>query len=125
PAPAPMPPAAPSPTAAPVFDLALLRQTAHGNTGFMNRVLASFHANTPGSVVELHTAWACSDWEVAAALAHKLRPSLRLLGATALLPTLDVLEAPATSETERLQASEALATGLEALLAVLPREVAA
>ena len=127
-APAPVAPAAPPalpPGPVPVFDLALLRQTAHGNAAFMNRVLASFHTNTPGSVVELHTAWACADWEVAAALAHKLRPSLRLLGAAALTPWLEALEAAATTEAERYQAADALATGLAVLLAALPREVAA
>ena len=125
-APAPTAPAVAPPAASaagPVFDLALLRQTAHGNTGFMNRVLASFHANTPGSVVELHTAWACSDWETAAALAHKLRPSLRLLGAAALTPWLDVLESPAATDEARDDACDALASGLAALLAALPREV--
>ena len=121
----------PAPTGAaptgplPVFELALLRQTAHGNVTFMNRVLASFHANTPGSVVELHTAWACADWEVTVALAHKLRPSLRLLGAAGLTPWLDTLEATTATDAERYQATDALATGLTELLDVLPREVAA
>ena len=108
----------------PVFELSLLRQTAHGNPSFMNRVLTSFHGNTPGSVAELRTAASVADWSAAAALAHKLRPSLRLLGAAALAPSLDALEAPATPDAERAPATEALAAGLEALLAALPREVA-
>jgi signal transduction histidine kinase/HPt (histidine-containing phosphotransfer) domain-containing protein/ActR/RegA family two-component response regulator len=124
PPPRPTPPPAP-PGLVAVFDLALLRQTAHGNTTFMNRVLASFHTNTPGSVAELRTARAGADWPEMAALAHKLRPSLRLLGAAALAPLLDALEAPATPDTERHEAAEALAAGLEELLAALPHEVAA
>ena len=118
-------PVPPTPAAGPlpVFDLALLRQTAHGNTTFMNRVLTSFHTNTPGSVAELRTAARAADWPAAAALAHKLRPSLRLLGAAALTPSLDTLEAPAASDTEQQQAAEALVVGLEELLAALPREV--
>ena len=115
------PPASP----VPVFDLGLLRQTAHGNATFMNRVLTSFHTNTPGSVAELRTAQATAGWPAAAGLAHKLRPSLRLLGATDLLPWLDALEAAATPEAGLRQATEALATGLTALLAALPREVTA
>ncbi|WP_354585092.1 ATP-binding protein [Hymenobacter sp. UYCo722] len=119
------PPVAPAPQRGPVFDLVLLRQTAHGNAAFMNRVLTAFHANTPGSVAELRTAQAGADWPAAAALAHKLRPSLRLLGAAALTPWLDALEAPVAPAAERDQATEALATGLTALLAELPREVVA
>ena len=132
PAPAPPPPraagaagpAASGPVAVPVFELSLLRQTAHGNPAFMNRVLTSFHGNTPGSVAELRTAASVADWPATAALAHKLRPSLRLLGAAALVPSLDALEAPATPDAERGQATDALAAGLETLLAALPREVA-
>ena len=117
--------ALPAPAPVPIFDLSLLRQTAHCNAAFMNRVLTSFHTNTPGSVAELHAAGARADWPAAAALAHKLRPSLRLLGAAALLPCLDALEAAATPEAELRQATEALTAGLEALLAALPHAVAA
>ena len=60
----------------------------------MNRILASFHTNTPASVAELRAALAAADWPAAAALAHRLRPSLRLLGATDLGPWLETLEAP-------------------------------
>jgi len=116
-------PAPPAPL--PPYDLALLRQTAHGSAAFMTRVLASFHAHTPGSVADLRTALAAADWPAAAALAHKLRPSLRLVGAGGLMPCLETLEAPPTAGAERPAAAEGLAAGLEALLAVLPREVAA
>ena len=120
-------PVVPAPAASPgpVFDLTLLRQTAHGHTAFMNRVLTAFHANTPGSVAELHAARAEADWPTAAALAHKLRPSLHLLGATALTLWLDTLETRAATDDARYQATEALAAGLTELLTELPREVVA
>ena len=117
----PPPPAGP----APIFDLALLRETAHGSAAFMSRILASFHENTPDSIVELHTAWACADWPVAATIAHKLKPSLRLLGTTHISPLLEILEAHNSSEEQRQVATVELAVGLEELLAVLPREVPA
>ncbi len=129
PAPDVAPPGPEAGTAAPpaVFDLALLRQTARGSTVFVNRVLASFHTNTPGSLADLRTATTAPapDWNAVAALAHKLRPSLCLLGAAGLVPSLDALEAPATPEAALRQAADALAAGLEALLATLPRDVAA
>ena len=123
------PPAPASPAAAPtgplpVFDLALLRQTAHGNATFMNRVLASFHANTPGSIEDLRTAAMARDWPAVGALAHKLRPSLRLMGAAGLAPLLETVESPVYGDTERASAAEALLDGLAKLLAALPREVA-
>ncbi|MBD2723079.1 response regulator [Hymenobacter armeniacus] len=121
PAPAPLPAAA---TAAdPLFDLALLRETAHGSTTFMNRILASFHTNTPASVAELRTALAAADWPAAAAVAHKLRPSLRLIGAAQVVPHLAAVEAKASTDAERQAGAEQLVAGLEALLAGLPKEV--
>ena len=115
----------PAPEAYPLFDLALLHETAHGSTPFMNRILASFHANTPGSVMELHTAGAGADWLVAAAIAHKLRPSLRLLGAARIAPWLEILESAAATEAERYEATLGFATGLQELLKALPKQVLA
>ena len=127
PAAAPVPAAAAAPAnpaAPPPYDLALLRKTARGSAAFMNRILASFHANTPAGVAELRAAAAAADWPAAAAVAHRLRPSLRLLGAGALTPSLETLESKAAVEgAERRAAADALASGLEALLAALPPEV--
>ena len=116
-------PAAPDEAPAAPYDLALLRQTAHGSTVFMNRILASFHKNTPGSVAELHTALATQDWPAAAALAHKLRPSLRLLGAAGLSGCLATVEAPEALPPARHTATEQLIAGLDELLQALPQEV--
>jgi signal transduction histidine kinase/CheY-like chemotaxis protein/HPt (histidine-containing phosphotransfer) domain-containing protein len=118
-------PAAPEPQAAPVpvFDLALLHQTAHGSAVFMNRILASFHTNTPTSVADLRTAHAAADWTTVAAVAHKLRPSLRLVGAAGIAPHLATVEAEASTDAERQAATEQLVLGLEGLLKVLPAEV--
>ncbi|MFC6225680.1 response regulator [Hymenobacter artigasi] len=119
---APLPPA-PTAEPTPLFDLALLHQTAHGNTTFINRILASFHTNTPGSVADLHTALAASDWHAAAAVAHKLRPSLKLIGAEQLVPWMEVLESKTGSDAARREATQALATGLTEVLAALPTVV--
>ena len=107
----------------PLFDLAMLHQTAHGSTVFINRILTSFHTNTPGSVTDLRAAHAAADWPAVAALAHKLRPSLRLLGAETLVPSLETLETPVASDEERHMAASELVLGLSALLTTLPREL--
>ncbi|HEX8505198.1 MAG TPA: response regulator [Hymenobacter sp.] len=111
--------------APPLFDLALLHQTAHGSTVFMNRILTSFHANTPGSIADLRAARAAADWTSVAAVAHKLRPSLRLVGAAGVAPYLETAEADSATDQERQDAADGLVAGLEELLAVLPKELSA
>jgi signal transduction histidine kinase/DNA-binding NarL/FixJ family response regulator len=113
---------APEAPAPPLFDLSLLRQTAHGSTVFMNKILASFHTNMPTSVTELRTALAATDWLALGTLAHKIRPSLRLLGA-AVSPWLEQLEHPDTPANERRQAASRFIERLEILLQELPKEV--
>ncbi|MDB5236533.1 MAG: hypothetical protein JWR44_3526 [Hymenobacter sp.] len=113
-----------APETAPLYDLALLHETAHSSTDFMNRILASFHANTPGSVADLRDAIARADWPAAAAIAHKLRPSLRLVGAAQLAQHLESVEAEDAPDTGRQAAAAGLATGLEELLKALPKALA-
>ena len=120
---APTFPAPPAPS--PLFDLALLRQTAHGNTIFMNRILASFHTNTPSSIIDLRAAHTTANRPTAAAVAHKLRPSLRLLGAISLMPYLEMLEAKEASAEAQQAATQQLTLGLDELLAALPKEISA
>ncbi|OGX87989.1 response regulator [Hymenobacter glacialis] len=120
------PPPATAPTEPlPLYDLALLYETAHGNTAFINRILASFHTNTPASIGDLRAALAGADWTAAASVAHKLRPSLRLLGVAGLVPFLEQLESQTSTEPERKAATSEFLSGLEDLLAVLPREISA
>ncbi|TPG62960.1 ATP-binding protein [Hymenobacter nivis] len=109
----------------PLFDLAQLRETAHGSLVFINRILAAFHANMPGALAELRAAQAATDLTVLAALAHRLRPSLQLLGARLLAPHLAVLEAPGVASVEAHRAARALAQGLAALIRHVPQSVPA
>ena len=109
----------------PLYDLTLLHETAHGNAAFVNRILASFHAHTPGNLAALRAAAAAADWPAVALLAHKVRPSLRLLRAAGLGSWLEILEAEAPTPEERQDAAECLAKGLAELLRVLPRAVPA
>jgi signal transduction histidine kinase/DNA-binding NarL/FixJ family response regulator len=105
------------------YNLALLHKTAHGSTVFINRILTSFHTNTPASLHQLRVSLAESDWANLASLAHKLRPSLRLLGATAIFPHLEMLEAEVATDDERQAAAQGLASGLKELLETLPQEL--
>ncbi|MDO7845179.1 response regulator [Hymenobacter sp. M29] len=128
PTPAPEPAPAPAPAApapAELYNLALLHETAHGSVAFMNRILLSFHTNTPASIEELRAALAAGDWPTAGAVAHRLRPSLRLLGAARVAPYLETLEATEATAAGRQAATEGFIAELTALLEGLPGRVAA
>jgi signal transduction histidine kinase/DNA-binding NarL/FixJ family response regulator/HPt (histidine-containing phosphotransfer) domain-containing protein len=119
------PAAAPAPAPAALYNLALLHETAHGSVAFMNRILTSFHTNTPASLAELRTALAAADWSTAAAVAHRLRPSLNLLGAARVAPHLQTVEAKEAPDADRRAATEGFIAELEALLEGLPERVMA
>ncbi len=121
---APLPEAAPAPAVAPLFDLDQLYRTAHGSMVFVNRILTSFHANTPQSLTELRLRAAAADWPGVAALAHKLRPTLSLLNFRRATPWLATLEQPAAPEPARQVAAQQLIAGLAELLVAVPTEVA-
>ncbi len=104
------------------YDLTLLHHTAHGKPAFVQRILTSFHANVPLSLNELWGYIAAEDWTAAAGLAHKLRPSLHLVGAASLLPIMRILENETAPALARAQAAESFAEGLGELLAALPHE---
>ena len=116
-------PAAPVPP--PPFDLTRLRETAHGSLAFVNRVLAAFHANMPGTLAELRAAQAATDLGALASLAHRLRPSLQLLGTLPLEPHLAALETPDVTSVAAHRAARALIQGLAALIKQLPHCVPA
>ena len=105
----------------PLFDLTLLRETAQGSVSFMNQILRVFRTNTPESLTELTQARTAANWAATALVAHRLRPSLMLLG-SCLLPTLTVLESDDTPAPTRAAAALLFEQGLEELLRVLPYE---
>ena len=106
-----------------VFDLTLLHKTAQGSRVFINRILASFHNNTPNSLDELRTALSVSDWPTVASQAHKLRPSLQLLMAAGVMPHLNIVESETSTATERQAGTKGFIAGLDELLAILPRKL--
>ncbi|RSK42685.1 PAS domain S-box protein [Hymenobacter perfusus] len=75
-----------------VFNLSRLRDTAHGSTIFMQKVIGSFRTHTPVMVAQLQEAATAGDWITVGSLAHKLRPSLHLLGIEAAYAPIAQLE---------------------------------
>jgi PAS domain S-box-containing protein len=75
-----------------LFDLHRLRETAHGSTIFMDKILASFRTHTPPAIVRLREAAAAADWTTVGEVVHKLRPSIQLLNIHSAQPDVLLLE---------------------------------
>ena len=67
-----------------LFDLTLLEQTAMGNRDFMKKMIQMFVDQTPELMNEMQQHLSENDWEQLGAKAHKLKPSIDLMGITAL-----------------------------------------
>ncbi|SNC77226.1 PAS domain S-box-containing protein [Hymenobacter gelipurpurascens] len=114
-----------------LFELSRLRETAHGSTLFMDKILASFRTHTPPAVARLHEAAAAADWPTVGEVVHKLRPSIQLLNihsAQQDVALLEPLSRPApgqpTPDASVLQPAVArLAALLEEVVAALPLNV--
>ncbi|TGD78518.1 PAS domain-containing hybrid sensor histidine kinase/response regulator [Hymenobacter wooponensis] len=125
-------PVTPAPESS-LFDLHRLRETAHGSTIFMDKILASFRTHTPPALVRMQEAAAAADWPTVGEIVHKLRPSIQLLNihnAQADVALLEPLSRPAPEgapphNASQLQAATArLLTLLEEVVQVLPVTVA-
>ncbi|TGE28569.1 PAS domain-containing protein [Hymenobacter metallicola] len=99
-----------------LFALDDLQRTARGNPAFVLRILQSFLTHTPAMVAQLQEAAAAADWPHAAALAHRIKPSLKLLMTQELLPMIATLEEPSASAEDRAQAAQHLNQLLPQLL---------
>ncbi|MBT9393007.1 PAS domain S-box protein [Hymenobacter sp. NST-14] len=100
-----------------LFDLSRLRDTAHGSTIFMQKIIGSFRTHTPLVVAQLQESAAAADWATVGTLAHKLRPSLQLLGIESTYAAVNVLEPFSRSE-------PAATTQPDAALLALTQELA-
>ncbi|MCB2410800.1 response regulator [Hymenobacter lucidus] len=107
----------------PLFALGDLQRTARGNDVFVRRILDSFLTHTPPMVLQLQDAATTADWPRAAALAHRIKPSLKLLMAQELLPFVATLEDPAANTAARTEAIEQLLLQLPQLLWQLQHHV--
>ncbi|GAB3239499.1 hypothetical protein GCM10027346_32840 [Hymenobacter seoulensis] len=109
---------------APLYDLTRLRDTAHGSTIFMQKVIGSFQAHTPVAIAQLREAAAAADWPTVGALVHKLRPSLQLLGVHSVQIAVTVLEPLSRPESGPVSVSTAeLRVQVESLTASLEATV--
>ena len=115
-APAAAPPAAP----ALPYDLTHLHAAAHGQAAFVEKVLAAFREHTPPALAQLRAAAAAADWPAAAAVAHRLKPNLKLLAVANTEEAVRLLESYPHKPLPALQAAAAtLAESVEKVIGVL------
>jgi len=108
------------------YDLSRLRNAAHGKVEFVEKVLATFLAHTPSAIMQLRAAATAADWTTTAEIAHRLKPTLKLLVVVNTEDAVRVLESYTRCPMEErptpevLQAAAStLATSVEAAIAAL------
>ncbi|OUJ72827.1 PAS domain-containing protein [Hymenobacter crusticola] len=63
----------------PLFNLADVHRMAHGKSSFVLRILDSFLTHTPTELTNFQQAVAADDWKVIGQIAHRLKPTLKML----------------------------------------------
>ncbi|RFP66883.1 PAS domain S-box protein [Hymenobacter lapidiphilus] len=106
-----------------LFDLTRLRDTAHGSSIFMQKIIGSFRTHTPLVVSQLREAAAAADWPAVGMLAHKLRPSLQLLSIGSTEEAIALLEPLSRPTTYALPDSDILLSATFALAETLTAAV--
>lgn len=61
-------------------DLSYLQSVCDGDTAFMSEMVSSFINDTPQTLEQLKTEIEKENWEQAGRLAHKIKPSIQLIG---------------------------------------------
>ena len=114
-----------SDTTSSLYDLTLLKEQYGGSEELIRRMAELFVTNTPVSVVGLRKALAEADWDSVRALAHKMKPSLDMMGVESLKGEVREIERLAAVR-ERLsevsEMTEHLCRTLEAVVTAIKKD---
>ena len=83
-----------------LYDISELEQMAQGNTEFIAKMINVFLETTSESLVQLLDAFETRDLQTVSALAHKIKPSIDLMGISSLHEVVRDIEAKAKSGDE-------------------------
>ncbi|NME70916.1 Hpt domain-containing protein [Flammeovirga aprica] len=75
-----------------LYNLSQLEMLSRGDDGFVNKMLNSFTGNLKDGIKEITDAYKLHDWSTIGKVAHKLKPSMLVLGVTSLKETIIFLE---------------------------------
>lgn len=82
------------------FDISFLERTTRGNKATMQHLLNAFIDKTPPLLLDLKAAIDAKDWDKVRSTAHKMKPSLGILGAKELKDLAQKMEHNAREEQE-------------------------
>ncbi|RXP45153.1 Hpt domain-containing protein [Lutibacter sp. HS1-25] len=77
----------------PLYDLRKLEEIAKGNKQFVDKMIQLFIDETPKSVAELKSAYENGDYEKVKSIAHRIKPSIEILGIAVLKDEINVIKA--------------------------------
>ncbi|WP_044200745.1 Hpt domain-containing protein [Flammeovirga sp. OC4] len=75
-----------------LYNLSQLEMLSRGDQGFVDKMLNSFMGNLKDGIKEITDAYRLHDWNTIGKVAHKLKPSMLVLGVTSLKETIIYLE---------------------------------
>lgn len=81
-----------------LYDLSQLQMLSRGDDSFVTKMLISFKNNLNDGIKEITDAYRLHDWTTIGKVAHKLKPSMLVLGVTSLKDTILHLEKEHTNE---------------------------
>jgi signal transduction histidine kinase/DNA-binding response OmpR family regulator/CHASE3 domain sensor protein len=84
----------------PLYNLEEIKKITRGDEAFLKKIIELFIENTPSNAEKLKQAAEEENWEQAAMLAHKLRPSFAHMGMKAMAEDLRIIEDNATEKKE-------------------------
>jgi CheY-like chemotaxis protein len=68
----------------PLFDISCMDEIVQGDDAFREELISLFIRNIPKDLIKLKEAWERKDYSAVGAIAHKMTPSLEMMGVSSL-----------------------------------------
>ena len=81
-----------------LYDLGMLEQMANGNQDFIKNMVKTFLEQTPEAVEEITVHFGTKDWESLRGVAHKIKPSMEIMGIVELKEDIKLIELNAKNQ---------------------------
>lgn len=101
-----------------LYDLSQLNAVASGSQEFVDKMIGMFLEMTPEMVGRIQNGMAAEDWDEVKAAAHKMKPSIDMMGITSLHDLIRAIEGDAKNR-ENLDELPAKVDSLQETLAVV------
>ena len=98
-----------------LYDLSQLREVASGSEDFVNKMVDMFVSMTPELVERIKNGVLAKDWQEVGSAAHKMKPSIDMMGIEKLKLVVREIEGNAKNETHLDQIPSLLAHLMDTL----------